>query len=269
MTVSIETEDFVAALKAAQVTTFTGKDDPLMRCVYLTTTRAEVGDEPGEHDVLVAVSGDRIVWGQYVCQVDGQLDHPIVLDIAANRWIISSVTAAKKNMQELEGKNAVCTVTLSLTSAAGGGERLLVQTMTDGIRGEKDLESILPLELGEYPVDAADMYLSGRPFSEAGTDYSELPDDGSVMGFDSSATAVMDKIGATLKDVVLQYPISHPAGRRILTCGESWRGSVPGYAFTSEQVVPVAEYIDITGSGDEQDESADATADSQSSGDAE
>ena len=105
MAVIIDTDDFVELLKAAQVTTFTGKDDPIMRCVYLDTTRA-AGEEVGEEDVIVALSGDRNVWGQYTCPAEGDLANPLVIDIAANKWIISSVTAAKKNMQELEGKNA-------------------------------------------------------------------------------------------------------------------------------------------------------------------
>lgn len=244
MAVIIDTDDFVELLKAAQVTTFTGKDDPIMRCVYLDTTRA-AGEEVGEEDVIVALSGDRNVWGQYTCPADGTLSNPLVIDIAANKWIISSVTAAKKNMQELEGKNAECRVSLSITGTHGKDARLVVQTTTDGIRGEKDIEAIIPLETEDYPVVTAEQYLSGQSFKVAGQDIDDLPD-GAVMGFDSSATAVMDKISGVLKDSVMQYPTGHSAGRRILTCGPRWRGSVPGYAFTKEQgEEPLVEFVSI------------------------
>ena len=242
--VTIDTDDFVEMMKAAQVTTYSGKDDPIMRCVLLDTTRA-AGQESGEEDVIVAVSGDRNVWGQYTCPAQGQLERPLVIDIAANKWLISSVTAAKKNMQELEGKNAECAVNLSLMGDKADGARLVIRTTTDGIRGEKDIETIVPLESEEYPLETAEQYLCGEPFTVAGEDYSDL-EDGSVMGFDSSATGVMDKISSTLKETVMQYPTGHSAGRRILTCGPRWRGSVPGYAFTKEQgEEPLVEFVSV------------------------
>ena len=70
--VVIDTDDFVELLKAAQVTTFTGKDDPVMRCVYLDTTRTEA--DAGSEETLVAFSGDRNVWGQYSCPAEGELE---------------------------------------------------------------------------------------------------------------------------------------------------------------------------------------------------
>lgn len=248
--VVIDTDDFVELLKAAQVTTFTGKDDPVMRCVYLDTTRTDA--TAGSEETLVAFSGDRSVWGQYSCPAEGELESPLVIDIAANKWIISSVTAAKKNMQELEGKNAECRVNLSLTGTASTGQRLVVQTTTDGIRGDKDIEAIIPLETEPWPVTTAEQYLSGKHFNVAGSDVDDLPD-GKVMGFDSSATTVMDKISGVIKDNVMQYPTGHSAGRRILTCGPRWRGSVPGYSFTPEQAEePTVEFISID-RGDSED----------------
>jgi hypothetical protein len=231
----IDFEALETALKAAKVTASGGgKDaDPTLSTVYLHSTRRPSQDGPGESDVLVFTSYDMSSVGQYAVEVEGQLDHPVLLPVANIATINSTIKLNQKRAREQYGKEAELKVRLSLGSNAAGSETLSVTTLTDGAVGKFDdtYNQVLDPNVDLYPIDDAMIYLCGVE-TDTVRDHNgaELPE-GAALAVSSSQSKVMDGIQKVFKDfVVFCYPLGHMANRRILTCG-TWRGSVPGATY--------------------------------------
>lgn len=257
-TVTVSSDDFLTLLSAAKTTVYSGKEaDPALVCIYLASARAQ--GEEGETDVLVAVSSDGLMSGQTIIEADGQLPHPILVDLKANSWVTALVKNAKTNMQKLEGKGIECTVELAVTGSEQGlGGFLHLQTKTDTVPGPHDNKGIVPLSDTEYPIGDVmnDLTPTVRRTMNANiTDASgtqkrvELPD-GQVMGYSDSQINLMKAITAAVGEPVLQYHQGHTANRRTLTCGSVWRGTVPGYEFDPDIAEePSVELVDLKDKG--------------------
>lgn len=253
--VTVTSDDFLMLLSAAKTTVYSGKEaDPAMSSIYLTTARAD-GEEGGEVDVLVAVSSDGIIAGQTTIEADGQLPHPILVDLKSNSWVTSLVKNAQTNMKKLEGKGVECTVELTVVgSDSGSGGFLQLQTKTDSVPGTHDNRGIVPLADYDYPI--GDVMNDLRPTERkevissytdaAGTQIRESLPDGPVQGFSEAQIDLMKAISGAIKEPVLQYDQGHSANRRTLVCGTRWRGTVPGYEFNpAEADEPQVEIIEV------------------------
>lgn len=261
--VVVSSDDLVRLFEAASATIYTGKDDPIMRCVYLASSRVD-HPEHGQTDVLVAVSGDMVVAGQTTITCANQLPHPVLVDIKANGWIKSMIKNAKTNTRKVEGTNVDCDVELSVVPDASETGSLLVQTITDGYPGPTDTRGILPLaDRSDYPIRSVMSDLIGHVHTSIHTeDRTPLPD-GPVLGFIAEQTKVMKEIGTVYGEPVLQYPLGHSAARRVLTCSDAWRGTVPGFVFDPEVAdEPGIELIELSeDDGDTETTAHDAHAD--------
>lgn len=261
--VVVSSDDLVRLFEAASATIYTGKDDPIMRCVYLASSRVD-HPEHGQTDVLVAVSGDMVVAGQTTIPAANRLPHPVLVDIKANAWIKSMIKNAKTNTRKIEGSNVECDVELSVVPDASESGSLLVQTITDGFPGPTDTRGILPLaDREDYPIQSVMSDLTGTEQTTLRTeDHTPLPD-GPVIGFIAAQTKVMKEIGTVYSEPVLQYPLGHSANRRVLTCSDAWRGTVPGFVFDPEVATePGIELVDVASEDDGDTETAGESTDS-------
>lgn len=253
--VTVTNTDFTTLLAAAKTTVYSGKEsDPALSCIYLATSRADLGE--GETDVLVAVSWDGMAAGQTTIEASGQFPHPILVDLKANSWVTSLVKNAKSNMEKLEGKGIECTVELSVIgSEAGSGGFLQLQTMTDSVPGTHDNKGLLPLADYEYPIGEAMSDLRPTVRNEITSSYTDasgaqvrvkLPN-GPVKGYSDKQVDLMKAISSAVGEPVLQYDQGHSANRRTLVCGSVWRGTVPGFEFDPEIAdEPAVEIIDLS-----------------------
>lgn len=253
-TVTVSSDDFLTLLAAAKTTVYSGKEsDPALSCIYLATSRTE--GEEGETDVLVAVASDGIVVGQTTIEADGQLPHPILVDLKANSWVTALVKNAKTNMQKLEGKGIDCTVELAVTGSEDGtGGFLQLQTKTDSVPGPHDNRGIVPLADVEYPIGDVmnDLIPTVRKemvaniVDASGTQQRVTLPDGQVVGYSDSQVNLMKAISAAVGEPVHQYNHGHTANRRTLVCGSVWRGTVPGFEFDPAIAVePAVEIVNL------------------------
>lgn len=247
--VTVASRDFIQLFEAAAVTASTGKEegDAPLRCVYLASATVD-GAEGGTDDVLVAVSGDALVAGQTTIPADGRLTGPALVDIKANAWVKTMVKNAMTNMKKIDGSSALCEVEIShANDGSPGPGSLFIQTITDGVPGVADIHANLPLaDVSEYPIIDVTADLTGKVHASVNDEDGNALPDGKVMGFSSSQSKVMKDIGGVFGETVLQYPLGHSAARRVLTCGENWRGTVPGYQFNlADADGPAVELIDL------------------------
>lgn len=236
--ITVKSDDFIKLINAAKATVYPkANDDPTLAAVYLTSA-TRPGAEAGQDDVLIAVSSDALVAGQTTITADGQLPEPVVVDFKANSWVATMVKNAQTAMKKLEGNNVECAVELTFDSNA-----LRVQTITDGVRGPADNFGVVPLVNVDYPI--ADVMSTLRPVmhktittnvvdDETGVERSEELPDGPAIGFLPSQVDLMKSISTAVGEPVIQYPHGHRAGRRTLTCGDLWRGTVPGFDEVTE-----------------------------------
>lgn len=229
----VDSEPFATALKATKVTAFSGKD-PYLATTYLHSDRRDLGEGPT--DVLVFTSYNGSSVGQYAIEVDGQLDHPALLDITDITSINGGTKQAQKKMREEAGKQAKLQIRLELIKTEAGSEALRITTITDGKMGDFDAKyepALSPL-IEDYPLEDAMIYLAGSPVDTVrDRDGKDLPQ-GNALVVSSEQSKVMDGIQKVFKeDHVFCYPQGHTANRRTLTCS-NWRASVPGAEYAAD-----------------------------------
>lgn len=244
-------DEFIRLINAAKATTYPkASDDPALASVFLTSS-TRPGPEGGDEDVLIAVSSDGNVAGQTSIAADGQLPHPVVVDFKANGWVSTMVKNAQTAMRKLEGSGVNCEVELTVDTGS-----LRVQTITDGVRGPADNFGVVPLVDVDYPI--GDVMATLRPVmhttlkarvtdEDNGTEHNEELPDGPALGFSPDQVDLMKSISSAVGANVIQYPHGHVAGRRTLTCGGMWRGTVPGFdEVTSDNAeYPMVDLIEL------------------------
>lgn len=250
--ITVSNDDLTRLLECAPVTCSTAKEDTATRCIHLSTARIPNPEGPGEITALVATTTDQIVAGQFTVPCEGTLSEPILLPLQDNRWIVSSIKNVKKLMREEQGKNAECAVILKPVSTAGSGapDRLVITSTTNGFAGSSnELHNEIGLYTGgDFPLGEAMRYLSPAPEKEAKSSDDNKPlSSGQVIGLDGTSAKTLADIAAKSKLTPLIYAVGHSCGRRLVTAGDNWLCSIPGYLHTTvEDEGPGVELVNVS-----------------------
>lgn len=265
--VVVSIKDFLDLINATAATTYKGKDDPMMSHTYLASAR---GDHPNSDtgddiDLLVATSGDGVIAGQITIPAEGQFSIPLPVDFRANGHIVSTL----KNAQKGGEKGSEHTVEMTLTKSTGREpHRLMFQTLTDGVKSDTDSQLIVNVPLMEYNIREVMKDLDPKPVDDIQghalkgidddgqevTDTVSLPDAG-LVGIDSSSAGLLSAIEKVFGVTPLVYFVGHKANRRVVTCGEYWRGTIPGAQFDPDVADgPAVELVELRSEEDLNDD---------------
>lgn len=224
MAVTLQTTYFLNLLKVAGVTSSKKPDDPALASAYIMSL-------PGgaEGHRLVATTSDGINHGQFTAEADGTFDEPFLLELGTSKWVVSMMNSALKKMRKLAGKDATYTVELRLEQARNGGQAMRVQTKTDGEIGEFDNTGVIGVrDASEFMTWEIYQDLRGvvEPNMPApdGTPLKQ----GVMVPWPASSLKVLSQIAGIIGEPVYTYPLGHVANRKLVVCGENWRGSVSG-----------------------------------------
>jgi hypothetical protein len=119
-----------------------------MSSIVLYTVSGQIGEEPGEETLLVAVSSDSSIAGQCVIPVSGTLPSPVVVPDTDMSWLATMLVT---DIRQHKGSDAEISVQLDFDTTAGV---LSVRALTDGEPGPDDRRGVLGLNVsGDYPLD--------------------------------------------------------------------------------------------------------------------
>ena len=255
MAVTIPTDDFLTLLKAARITSYKGKDDPTLASAYVTTVTIDDPSGSGTTSALTAISTDALVVGQITYPCEGSID-PLLLDLSQVAWLEKMLSQAKKNMAELEGKNSDFTVSLTV----GGDGMLIVETLTNGMKGEKDTRGEINLgNPDDFPVQVAMSDLNQVKIAPPKDDGNNPIPEGRLQSSTKVQSDVLSGALGVFKEPVNQWTLGHIAGRRVFTSGGVWRAVVPGSVPESDLDVnePDVETVPVPTSGAPVDDQGD------------
>lgn len=211
-TLTASTEDVIKLIKYTKLTAYTGKDDPAMSSIVLYTTTGHIGDDPGGSTILVGMSSDGAVAGQYAIPVTGTLPTPAVIPSTDISWLATMLATDLR-----QNRDADTSVQLDFDIASGA---LRVRALADGVEGPDDRRGVVGLDTSDsYPLRSTAKLLEVDPdvSGESGAVRVELP---------ATYQSLMATASKMASAAISLYPVEGSESK-VLAFLPSWRAVFP------------------------------------------
>lgn len=218
---NVETKDFVRLLSTLRVTAYPKPDDDLLYGICLVSTRGEVGELPGETDILSGFSSMGSVVGHTFCGSTGALLRPLFLSLDSVDVILGMWEAVARKIKPDDEH------TLDVIIDRDASTVTVREYNVDGPSPSDRKQTVPCVDYTEFPVESIARLIDGTAGSDVikDKDGNDLPV-GALTMFNPEHLALLGKLGKKLKSEVRFYRSKHPASILQLSVGENWRGAV-------------------------------------------
>lgn len=222
--INVQTTEFIRLLGVLSITARQKNDGEFLNFIELGTTRGELGEEPGERDILAGLSSDGSVTGSLAVECVGQMAEPLLITTASAKTLIGTFSSVISDLEEKD-EHFVSIVVLEDVDDLS----LTIQVRTYDVTGADDTDPtelrVKALSTGSYNGGGFGALVSGRSSAVVMTEDGPL-DDGQLTQLSGDDLATLGKVSKKMKNpVVKMFRKGHGASNFQLEIG-AWIGSI-------------------------------------------